>query len=141
MSEYNFPETIFTRDVESRVFQSIVVKCLAEVEGVQSIGGNIFDHLLGRENQIKGIYVEQDEDTQSVSVKIEVNVDYGISIPEKAEEIQKKVTGEITRLTGLHVATVHVIFKGLISEKLIDDPEVEDMLEAEEAPYTEDAFQ
>jgi uncharacterized alkaline shock family protein YloU len=41
---------------------------------------------------------------------------YGICIPEKADEIQLKVTQELSRLTGLHVSLVHVIFKNLITK-------------------------
>lgn len=40
---------------------------------------------------------------------------YGTSIPGKAEEIQTKIAEEITKLTGLHVASVHVVFKNVIS--------------------------
>jgi len=50
-------------------------------------------------------------------VKVEVNVAYGISIPDKAEEIQARLAQEISRLTGLHVGCVHVVFKNLISSQ------------------------
>ena len=127
-----FTDTIFLRDIESRVFQTIVIKCLSQIEGVGFLGGTLFDHLLGREgvDRIKGIYVEQDQNNQSVSVKIEVNVAFGISIPEKGDEIQEKVAREITRLTALHVSCVHVIFKGIIPEKLPAD--VEDVNDSED---------
>lgn len=112
-------DTVFIKDIESRVFQTIVIKCLAQIEGVSFLGGTLIDHLLGREaiDRIKGVYVEQDQNNHSVSVKIEVNIAYGISIPEKGDEIQEKVAREITKLTGLHVSCVHVIFKGIVPEK------------------------
>ena len=71
---------------------------------------------MGRENveRVKGIQIEQDNKTHSIKIKIAVNVCYGVSIPEKAEEIQKKVIEEVTRYTGLHVATIHLIFKNVI---------------------------
>ena len=47
-------------------------------------------------------------------MRVEVNVAYGVSIPEKAEEIQTKIAQEINRLTGLRVSQVHVIFKDLM---------------------------
>ena len=49
-----------------------------------------------------------------MAVKVEVHVRYGTPIPEKADELQAIICDEITRITGLHVATVHVIFKGII---------------------------
>lgn len=117
--EIDLPETVFIRDIESRVFQAITIKCLSGIEGIALIGGTLIDNLLGREGleRIKGIYVEQDSKSHSVNLKIELNIAYGISIPEKAEEIQTKIIEEITKLTGLHVSCVHVVFKSLLPDK------------------------
>ncbi|MCX6989973.1 MAG: Asp23/Gls24 family envelope stress response protein [Chlamydiae bacterium] len=117
--EIELPETIFIRDIEGKVFQSIVVQTLATIEGVALLEGNFIDSLLGRDavEGVKGIQVDQDLKTHSVSLKIEINVAYGICIPEKAEEVQMKIAEKISRFTGLHVAAVHVIFKNLISLK------------------------
>ncbi len=121
--EIELPDTIFIRDIESRVFQAITIKCLAGIEGIALIEGNLIDNLLGREGmeRIKGVYIEQDSKNHSVNLKLEVNVSYGISLPEKAEEIQNKIVKEITRLTGLHVACVHVVFKNLLPDISLDD--------------------
>lgn len=117
--EVELPETVFVRDIETKVFQSIAVQCLASIEGVALIEGNFIDSLLGRESVegVKGIHVEQDPRTHSVSMKLEINVAYGICIPEKAEEVQMKIAEKISRFTGLHVACVHVVFKNLITAK------------------------
>jgi uncharacterized alkaline shock family protein YloU len=114
--EFELPETVFIRDIENKVFQSIVLQCLAQIEGISLVEGNFIDHLLGRSAEgVKGILAEQDDKNQSVNIKVEVNILYGNSIPEKAEEIQTKIADEITKLTGLHVASVHVVFKNVIS--------------------------
>lgn len=114
--ELKFPQTTFIRDIESRVLQSIVLQALAKIEGISFIGGTIFDHLLGREyDRIKGIVVEQDEKKHTVQVKVELNVCYGVKIPEKADEVQNQIVKEVSALTGLHVSSVHVVFKNLIS--------------------------
>ncbi len=120
--EVDLPDTVFIRDIESRVFQAITIKCLSQIDGISLIEGTLIDNLLGREGleRIKGIYVEQDSKSHSVNLKIELNVAYGISIPEKAEEIQTKIIKEITRLTGLHVACVHVVFKNLLPDKELE---------------------
>lgn len=113
--EIELPDTTFIRDIETRVFQGIVLQSLAKIEGIGLLEGNLFDSLLGREiESIKGIHVEQDQKKQSVEIRVEINVVYGISIPEKAEEIQSKISEEISQWTGLHVALVHVIFKDLL---------------------------
>lgn len=114
--EFELPETVFIRDIENKVFQSIVLHCLSQIEGISLVEGNFIDHLLGRSSEgVKGIYADQDEKSQAVNIKVEVNILFGISIPEKAEEIQSKVAEEITKTTGLHVGSVHVVFKNVIS--------------------------
>ena len=116
--EVELPETIFVRDIENKVFQSIVVQCLLNIEGIALVEGNLLDYFLGREpaERISGISVEQDPKTHSIQVKIEVSVAFGIIIPQKAQEIQQKVAQQLSQLTGLHVSLVHVIFKSLITE-------------------------
>ncbi len=115
--EFEIPETLYVRDIENRVFQGIVLQCLSRVEGIALVEGNFIDNIFDRGTLegIKGIYVEQDNKNRSVNVKIEVNVCYGCSIPEKAEEIQTLCTQEITKLTGLHVSNVHIVFKNVIT--------------------------
>lgn len=117
--EMDLPDTVFIWDIETKVFQSIITQCLSKIEGVALLEGSFIDNLLGRDvnDGVKGIHVEQDQKQHSIQVKIEITVAYGISIPQKAEEIQEKVTEAISALTGLHVGSVHVIFKNLIPHK------------------------
>ncbi|MCH9811725.1 Asp23/Gls24 family envelope stress response protein [bacterium] len=134
--EIDIPETIYIRDIETRVFQSITIKCLSGIDGVGLLEGTLMDNLLGREGleRIKGIYVEQDPKNRSVSIKVELNVYYGISLPEKSEEIQEKIVQEVTRLTGLHVTSVHVVFKNLLLER----PKLEENTPSEDAALEEE---
>lgn len=113
--EFELPETHFVRDIENRVFQGIVLKTLSKIEGITLLEGNFINNLLGRDTLegVRGIYTEQDTKKQCVSIKIEVNVGYGVSIPKKAEEIQNKITNDIVEFTGLHVSNVHVVFKNM----------------------------
>lgn len=113
--EIELPETVFIRDVDTRVFQAIALQSLSKIEGIGLLEGSLFDSLLGREvERVKGIHVEQDQKNHSVEIKVEINIQYGVNIPEKAEEIQEKLVEEISRWTGLHVSSVHVIFKDLV---------------------------
>jgi uncharacterized alkaline shock family protein YloU len=115
--EFELPETVFVRDIENRVFQAIVLQCLAKVKEIGLVEGNLIDNIFSRSHVegVKGIYAEQDSKSHSVKIRVEVNVAYGVTLPAKASEIQEKISEEITRLTGLHVACVHVVFKNLIS--------------------------
>ncbi|HEY2811443.1 MAG TPA: Asp23/Gls24 family envelope stress response protein [Rhabdochlamydiaceae bacterium] len=117
--ELVLPDTVFIRDIESKVFQSIIARCLSQIDGVEPLEGSLFDSLLGRDNAdgVKGIHVEQDQKNHAVNIRVEINIDYGIPIPDKAEEIQAKIVEDVSRLTALHVGCVHIIFKNLIAPK------------------------
>jgi len=114
--EFELPDTLFVRDVENQVFQGIIFQCLSKIEGIGLVEGNFIDHILGRTTieNLKGISIEQDNKNHSIGIRIEVNICYGYSIPEMAEEIQSLCAEEVTKLTGLHVSYVHVIFKNII---------------------------
>lgn len=114
--EFEVPDTIFIRDIENRVFQGIVLQCLSTIPGICLLEGNFMDSIFSRNmlEGVKGIYSEQDSKSHCINIKIEVNINYGIPIPEKAEEIQTRIAKEITEFTGLHVASVHVVFKNVI---------------------------
>jgi uncharacterized alkaline shock family protein YloU len=114
--EFELPDTLFVRDIENKVFQGIVLQCLSEIEGISLLEGNFIDNILGRKGSesVKGITSEQDNKNHSVSIRVEVNIYFGHSIPEMAERIQSRIAEEVTRLTGLHVACVHVVFKNVV---------------------------
>lgn len=118
--ELELPETVFVRDIENKVFQGIVLQCLASISDIALLEGGFIDNIFSRGSVegIKGISTEQNSKSHSISVKIEVNINYGISIPEKAEEIHTKVAEELTRYTGLHVSCVHVVFKNITPNTL-----------------------
>ena len=115
--ELELPETLYVSDIDSKVFQGIVLQCLNKIEGISLTEGGFISSILGRkgpEASASSIQSQQDTKNHSVSIKLEVNITYGLSIPAKAEEIQSKVVEEITAFTGLRVSSVHVIFKNII---------------------------
>jgi uncharacterized alkaline shock family protein YloU len=114
--EFELPETVFSRDIEDQVLHGIIVRTLSEIHGIGLLEGSFLDNLIGRPSRVKGIITTQDPSSQSVKVRIEVKILYGLSIPHKAEEIQAAVVGSITRMTGLRVAEVHVVFRELLPE-------------------------
>ncbi|NGX27652.1 MAG: hypothetical protein K940chlam6_01590 [Chlamydiae bacterium] len=140
--EIDLPDTLFVRDIETRVFQTIALQTLSTIEGVSMLEGNLIDSFLRRDgpDRIKGIHVDQDQKNHSVKLKLEVNIAYGISLPEKAEEIQSKIAQEVSRLTGLHVSCVHIVFRNLVLPKEEGSEEApEEVREIEEvAEYSED---
>ncbi len=121
--EFDLPETVFSRDIENKVFQEIVLNILSRISGIGLLEGTFLENVIGRVDKIKGISIEQDLRSKSVKITIEISVQYGVNIPKKAEEIQTALVEEITKMTGLHVSEVHVIFKQLThDEPKVDEP-------------------
>ena len=110
--------TVFLTDIETKVFQAIAFQTLKEIPSIELIEGSILDSLLGGEEgeRMKGIHVEP-----IVNLKIEVNVLYGVCIPEKSLEIEEKIKEKITQLTGFHVGLIHVTIKNVIFPQSLDD--------------------
>jgi uncharacterized alkaline shock family protein YloU len=115
--------TIFLTDIETKVFQAIAFQVLKEIGAVELIEGSIFDSLLGGEEgeRMKGIHVECHETNPIVNIKIEVNVLFGICIPQKSLEIEQKIKEKIKELTGFHVGLIHVTFKNIIFPKSLEE--------------------
>ncbi len=116
-------ETVFLTDIETKVFQAIVFQTLQEISSIELIEGSIFDTLLGGEEgeRMRGIHIECDEAQPTVNVKIELNILYGVCIPEKSLEIELKVKDKITQLTGFHVGLIHVTFKNVVFPKSLEE--------------------
>ena len=85
-----------------------------EVEGVDSMAGNITNELVGKlgmKNLSKGVKVTVTE--EHVSVDLSLNMQYGYSIPAVSEKVQDKVKTAIENLTGLTVLEVNIKIAGV----------------------------
>lgn len=88
-----------------------------EVEGVDSMAGNITNELvsrLGMRNLSKGVKVEVTE--EHVSVDLSLIMKYGYSIPSVSEKVQEKVKTAIENMTGLSVLDVNIRIAGVNME-------------------------
>lgn len=89
-----------------------------EVEGVDSMAGNITNELVGKlgmKNLGKGVKVDVTED--HVSVDLSLNIRYGYNIPQVSEQVQEKVTAAIENMTGLTVLDVNIRIAGVNMEE------------------------
>ena len=89
-----------------------------EVEGVDSMAGNVTNELVGKlgmKNLAKGVKVEVTE--EHVSVSMSLNLKYGYSIPSVCEKVQEKVTSAIENMTGLTVLDVNIKIAGVSLEE------------------------
>ena len=88
-----------------------------EVEGVDSMAGNITNELVGKlgmKNLSKGVKVDVTE--EHVSVSLSLNLKYGYSIPKVCEVVQDKVKSAIENMTGLVVLDVNIKIAGVNME-------------------------
>ena len=88
-----------------------------EVEGVDSMAGNITNELVGKlgmRNLSKGVKVDVTE--EHVSVDLSLNLKYGYNIPEVCEKVQERVKTAIENMTGLSVLDVNIKIAGVNME-------------------------
>ena len=84
-----------------------------EVEGVDSMAGNITNELVGKlgmKNLSKGVKVDVTE--EHVSVDLSLNLKYGYNIPDVSERVQDRVKSAIENMTGLTVLYVNIRIAG-----------------------------
>ena len=96
-----------------------VMACIAglaamEVEGVDSMAGNITRDILSRlssKNLSKGVRTDINGD--EISVDLTLNVKYGYSIPKITAAVQDRVKTTLENMTGLNVMRVGVNIAGV----------------------------
>ena len=107
-------EKIGEVQIADEVVAIIAGLAATEVEGVDSMAGNITNELIGKlgmKNLSKGVKVDVTE--EHVSVDLSLNIRYGYSIPSVSEQIQEKVSTAIENMTGLTVLDVNVKIAGV----------------------------
>ncbi len=104
--------------IADEVVASIAGLAAAEVEGVDSLAGNMSKEIagkLGMKNTSRGVRVDVTD--KNVSVSVSLNLKYGYSIPDISEQVQNKVKSAIENMTGLNVTVVNIKIAGIISEE------------------------
>ena len=107
-------EKIGEVQIADEVVAIIAGLAATEVEGVDSMAGNITNELVGKlgmKNLSKGVKVDVTE--EHVSVDLSLNIRYGYNIPSVSEQVQEKVRTAIENMTGLTVLDVNVKIAGV----------------------------
>ena len=100
--------------IADEVVAIIAALAATEVEGVDSMAGNIPNELisrLGMKNLSKGVKVDVLECV--VTVSLSLNLKYNYSIPEVTRKVQEKVKNAVENMTGLEVADVNIKVAGV----------------------------
>ena len=107
-------EKIGEVQIADEVVAIIAGLAATEVEGVDSMAGNITNELVGKlgmKNLSKGVKVEVTE--EHVSVDLSLNIQFGYNIPKVSETVQDKVRTAIENMTGLTVLDVNIKIAGV----------------------------
>ena len=110
--------TIGKVQIADEVVAIIAGLAATEVEGVASMAGNITNELVGKlgmKNLSKGVKVDVLENV--VCVNLNLNLEYGYSIPETCKKVQEKVKTAIENMTGLEVSDVNISIAGVALEE------------------------
>ncbi|MDD6790497.1 MAG: Asp23/Gls24 family envelope stress response protein [Lachnospira sp.] len=104
--------------ISEEVVAIIAGLAATEVEGVESMAGNITKELvarLGMSYLSHGVKVHVKE--SSVTVDLALILKYGYAIPDVSKSVQEKVKSAIETMTGLSVDDVNITIAGIGAEK------------------------
>lgn len=107
-------DTIGEVRIADEVVAIIAGLAATEIDGVDSMAGNITNELVGKLGMkilSKGVKVDVTE--EHVSVDLSLNIKYGYNIPEVSERVQERVKSAIENMTGLTVLDVNVKIAGV----------------------------
>ena len=108
-----------TVQIADEVVAIIAGLAATEVDGVNSMAGNITNELVGKlgmKNLSKGVKVSVEDG--NVSVKLNLNIKYGYAIPEVCSKVQEKVKSAIENMTGLTVSGIDIGIAGVNLENI-----------------------
>ena len=110
---------IGTVQIADEVVAIIAGLAATEVEGVESMAGNITNELVGKlgmKNLSKGVKVDVKDGV--VGVDLNLNIKYGYAIPEVCKVVQEKVKSAIENMTGLSVSKINIGIAGVNLENI-----------------------
>ncbi|ETA74829.1 Asp23/Gls24 family envelope stress response protein [Ligilactobacillus equi] len=115
-----------TVQIAPEVIEVIIGIAARKVDGVYSMRGtlaNNFSELFGRQSRGKGVKLNQDE--QGLKVDVYAYLNYGVSVPKVAEQIQEKVKQQVMFMTNLTLDQVDVHVQGVVPEKNDGQPAID----------------
>ncbi len=111
-------QSLGTIQIAPRVLEIIAGIAAGQIEGVSRMRGSIANsvsELLGRSDHRRGVKLSNSDD--ELSIDVDVYLEYGVSVPKVAAEIQDKIKQQVTLMTDLSVKEVNVHVQGVITEK------------------------
>ncbi|MFW6287714.1 MAG: Asp23/Gls24 family envelope stress response protein [bacterium] len=104
-------DNIGTIKIANEVVAIIASLAASEIEGVASMSGGVGSGIAEMLGHKKGVKVETGN--EECVIDLSVVVEYGISIPGVAENIQKNVKDAIESMTGLNAVEINIHVQGV----------------------------
>ncbi|MGC6767224.1 Asp23/Gls24 family envelope stress response protein [Enterococcus sp. LJL51] len=105
--------------IAPEVIEVIIGIATSKVDGVYGMRGtfaNNVNEFLGRAAHGKGVYLNNDEDGLKVDIYCYLN--YGVSVPKVALEMQERVKQQVLFMTDIDLAEVNIHVVAVVPEKL-----------------------
>lgn len=105
--------------IAPEVMEIIIGIAASKVEGVHNMQGSIVSNvneLFGRASHSKGVNLTIDDNGKLI-VDLNCYVNYGVSVPKIAVEMQDKVKQQVLNMTDLQLDQVNVHIVGMIPEE------------------------
>lgn len=113
-------------EIAPEVIEVIAGIAASEIEGVATMRGNFAAGVaerFGRKNHGKGIRVDLSDNQIKIDVYCVLN--YGVSIPKVAQQIQDNIRQALLNMTGLETDEVNIHIVNVNFENLEDNKEEE----------------
>lgn len=111
-------QTLGTIQIAPRVLEIIAGIAASQIDGVSRMHGTIANsvsELLGRSDRRRGVKLSNSND--DLVIDVDVYLEYGVSVPQVAAQIQEKIKQQVNLMTDLDVQEVNVHVQGVITEK------------------------
>ena len=108
--------------IANEVVAVITGLAASEIPGVASMSSGFVDDItstLGMKSSKRGVKVELIDDVAKIGVSI--IVEYGVKIPEVAENLRASVIETVESMTGLTVEEVNIYIQGVHLNKEVKD--------------------
>jgi PadR family transcriptional regulator PadR len=107
-------------EIAPEVIEVISGIAASKIEGVYAMHGNLTSgvvELFGRTSHKKGVHLTVDESGLKIDVYCLIN--YGVSVPKVASEMQEKIRQQLLFMTDIELAEVNIHVVGIVPEKTV----------------------
>ncbi|NYS48748.1 Asp23/Gls24 family envelope stress response protein [Streptococcus danieliae] len=111
--------------IAPRVLEKIIAIATAKVDGVHSFANKNMSDSLMKNSSSRGVYIENMQADEKV-VDIYLYLEYGVSVPNLALEIQKTVKTAVRNYLEMELTVVNLHVAGIVPEKT-PKPDLKDL--------------